>query len=256
MPRSVALLASLVLGLGGCASYVTPGGGASIPAITDADIGEALARRPAAEFPVQLIVARIQAPGYVSHSNRGYGQGSFSIVTTRDIETDEDFAQLGALPGVAAIGPISRLLLPDPLNSVRDLRIAAAQLHGDIVLAYTIDTAFHTDTLQIGPLQAVSLGFFPNKQANVRATCSMAFIDVRTGFVYGVAESSATEQQRSNYWSTEDAIEDARAVAERAAFAAAMVEAQSAWASILAAHTANQCASCFSSEASSFALPR
>jgi hypothetical protein len=224
------------MGLGGCASYVTPGGGASIPAITDADIGEALSRQPAAEFPVQLIVVRIQAPDYVSQSNRGYGRGSFSVVTTRDIETDEDFAKLRALPGVAAVGPISRLLLPEQLNSVRDLRAAAAELHGDIVLAYTIDTAFHTDTLQIGPLQAVSLGFFPNKQANVRATCSVAFIDVRTGFVYGVAESSATEQQRSNYWSTEAAIEDARGVAERAAFTAAMVEAQSAWASILDRH--------------------
>jgi hypothetical protein len=160
------------------------------------------------------------------------------VVTTRDIETEENFGQLGRLPGVAAVGPISRLLLPDQLNSVRDLRTAAAQLHGDIVLLYTIDTAFRTDTLQIGPLQAVSLGFFPNKQAFVTATCALAFVDVRTGFVYGVAESSATEQQRSNYWSTEAAIEDARAAAESTAFAAAMVEARSAWASILARYGA------------------
>ena len=238
MLRSTALFLCLALGLGGCASYVTPGGGASIPAITDADIGEALARQPAAEFPAQLIVARVQAPGYLSHSNRGYGKGSFSVVTTRDIETDQNFGELGELPGVAAVGPISRLLLPDQLNSVRDLRTAAAQLHGDIVLLYTIDTAFRTDTLQIGPLQAVSLGFFPNKQAYVTATCALAFIDVRTGFVYGVAESSATERQRSNYWSTEAAIENARAAAERAAFAAALVEAESAWASILAQYGA------------------
>ena len=222
------------ISLAGCATYTTPGGGVSIPAITEGDVGEALAREPAAQFPAHLIVARIQAPGYVSYSNRGYGGGGYTVVTTRDIETDEDFDRIRAMPGIASVGPLSRVLMPTQLNTTRDLRTAAAQLRGDVILMYTLDTSFRTDTQQLGPLQAVSLGFFPNKEAYVTATCAAAFIDVRTGYVYGVAEATATEEQRSNFWNTEAAIEDARAAAEREAFSASLTEVEKLWATIVA----------------------
>lgn len=233
---SVLFMATIALTLAACASYVTPGGAVSMPAITEVGISEALARQPAASFPARLIVARIQAPGYASYSNRGYGEGSFSVLTARDIEVDEDFARIGAMPGIAAVGQLSRVLLPAQLNSSRELRTAAAQLRGDVLLAYTLDTAFRTDTLRIGPLQAVSLGFFPNKKANVTATCAAVFIDVRTGYVYGVAEASATEEQRSNVWNTQSALEEARVAAEREAFAGALAEVEKVWSTILAQH--------------------
>jgi hypothetical protein len=120
------------------------------------------------------------------------------------------------------------------LNSEEDLRTAAAALHGDIVLLYTLDTAFHTETDQIGPLQLVSLGFFPNKKAKVSSTCAAAFIDTRTGYVYGVAEASAHEDQRSDLWNREEAIEKARAKAERGAFVAALGEIEKVWGVIAA----------------------
>jgi hypothetical protein len=220
----------------GCATYTTPGGGISIPAITEGDIGEALAREPAARFPAHLIVARVQGPGYVSYSSRGYGNGGYTVVTTRDIETDEGFDRISAMPGIASVGPLSRVLLPTQLNTTRELRTAAAQLRGDVILMYTLDTSFRTDTRQIGPLQTVSLGFFPNKEANVTATCAAAFIDVRTGYVYGVAEATATEEQRSNFWNTQAAIEDARVIAEREAFSAALTEVEKVWTAIVARH--------------------
>jgi len=230
---SALFIVIIAIELAGCASYMTPGGAISIPEITEGDISEALAREPAASFPAQLIVARVQAAGYVSYSNRGHGQGSFSVLTARDIETDEDLVRLSAMPGIASVGQLSRVLLPTELNSTRDLRTAAAHLRGDVVLLYTLDTSFRTDTVRIGPLQAVSLGFFPNKKANVTATCAAAFIDVRTGYVYGVAEASATEEQRSNIWSTQSAIEEARVVAEREAFAGALIEVEKVWNTIL-----------------------
>jgi hypothetical protein len=223
--------------LGGCAHYVTPGGAVSLPEITEGDIGEALAREPAAPFPARLIVARLQAPGYVSYSNRGYGHGSYTVLTARDIETDEDVRQLSAMSGVAAVGQLSRVLLPRELNSTRDLRTAAAQLRADVILLYTLDTSFRTDTLRIGPLQTVSLGFFPNKNAHVSTTCAAVFIDVRTGYVYGVAEATATEEQRSGFWNTQDAIDAARVKAEREAFTAALREIEKTWDAILAQHS-------------------
>lgn len=88
--------------------------------------------------------------------------------------------------------------------------------------------------MRIGPLQAVSLGFFPNKKPHVTATCAAAFVDVRTGYVYGVAEAAATEAQRSNVWNTQVAIESARAVAEREAFVGALGELEELWSAILA----------------------
>jgi hypothetical protein len=224
--------------LAGCASYKTPGSGVSIPQITESGIAEALSRKPAATFPARLIIVRVQGPGYSSYSVRSYGTGNFSVVTARDIETEADFARLSAMPGVAAVGALNRLLLPGNLNGATDLRTAAAQLQGDIVLLYTIDTSFRTDTQQIGPLQLISLGFFPNKKAVVSSTCAAAFIDTRTGFIYGVAESTSTEEQRSDLWNRQEAIEKARAKAERSAFTTALGEIEKVWASIAAEHGA------------------
>jgi hypothetical protein len=232
---SLSLLIAIA-GLAGCAHYVTPGEGVSIPQITEVDIGEALAREPAASFPARLIVTRVQGPGYVSYSSRGYGRGNYSVLTTRDMETEEDFRRIAAMPGIASVGPLSRVLLPAELNTTRELRTAAAQLRGDVILLYTVDTSFRTDTLRIGPLQAVSLGFFPNKKAHVTSTCAAVFLDVRTGYVYGVAEATSTEEQRSGYWNTQAAIEAARATAERAAFTAALTEIEIVWEAVLAQH--------------------
>ena len=232
--RCLALfLALLVLVLvSGCAHYMTPGAGVSIPAIADSNIDQVMARKPAASFPAHLVAARIQASGYESASNRGYGRGRYSVVTVRDIETEADFSRLGALEGVAALGPLNRILLPENLQSIQDLREAAAQLRGDILLVYTLDTSFHTEAQKIGPLQLVSLGFFPNQKSHVTTTCSAAFIDVRTGYLYGIAEATATETQRSDLWSTQSAIDTARLKAERAAFAASVDEIAKTWASI------------------------
>ncbi len=227
--RMFCLLAAL--SLVGCASYRTPGSGVSIPALTSPGIAEAMARKPAASWPARLIVVRVQGPGYYSYTARGHGQGSFSVLTSRDIETEADFARLGAMPKVAAVGMLNRLLLPGNLGSADDLRAAAAQLQGDVVLLYTIDTSFRTETTQIGPLQLVSLGFFPNKKARVSSTCAVALIDTRTGYVYGVAESTSNEDQRSDLWNREAAIEKARARAERQAFVGMLDEVEKLWAS-------------------------
>src|SRR5262245_49786864 len=107
--RIICLLAAF--SLSGCATYQTPGRGVSIPDITAPDIAEAMSRQPAASWPARLIVVRVQGPGYQSYSNQGYGQGRFSVVTTRDVETEADIARIGAMPKVAAVGALNRLLL-------------------------------------------------------------------------------------------------------------------------------------------------
>lgn len=235
------LLAGSVLLLAfvsGCAHYQTPGGGVSIPAITDGDVADIMARKPAATFPALMIVARVQASGYVSRSAYGYGTGNFSVLTTRDIETDDDFEFFASLPGVAAVGALNRLLLPLDLRSTRDLRQAAAQLRGDILLIYTIDTQFHSENQLVGPLTLVTLGVFASEKSSIVTTCAAVLVDVRTGFVYGVAEGTANQTRRSSPWTTENAIEKARLKTEREAFGSAMKEVAKVWSSVNARYGA------------------
>jgi len=64
------------------------------------------------------------------------------------------------------------------------------------------------------------------------AACAAAFIDTRTGYVYGVGEFTANEEQRSDVWNSRNAIEKARARAERGAFVGALGEMEKVWKSI------------------------
>lgn len=237
--RSLVLAAACCAALlAGCSTYQTPGAGAALGAITETDIAEAFQREPAVRFPANMAIARIAGSGYASRSNSGYGGGAFSIITTRDIETEDSLARLARLPRVAAVAPVSRLLIPARLESTRDLRTAAAQLRADVLLIYTIDTRFRTETTELGPLQTVALGFLPSKKAVVTTTCAFMIVDVRTGFVYGTGESTASEDQRSNVWGSANAIEAARLRAEQRAFEQGLGEIETLWAAVVARHGA------------------
>jgi len=212
------LFLTLVLLSSGCASYTTPGAGVSLAGINETSIAEAFSREPAATFPANVAIARVQASGYASRSNSSYGRGGFSVVTTRDIETEEDFASISSIQGVVGVAPLTRILIPANLSTTKDLRVAAAQLKADLLVLYTIDTSFRTDVGRVGPLQTIALGFLPNRNSHVDATTSAMVVDVRSGFVFGTVESTKTESQRSDLWGTEAAIESARHSAERDSF--------------------------------------
>lgn len=237
--KRVVLVAVMAL-VCGCSTYTTPGAGVSLGSIAeqDGDIAAAFQRQPAVIFPARLAVVRVAASGYSSRSNSSFGSGAFGIVTTRDIETEESMARLGRMPQVAGVAPVSRLLVSDRLTGVRDLRTSAAQLRADVLLVYTVDTRFRTETADLGPLQTIALGFLPSKKAIVTATCAFMIVDVRTGFVYGTGETTATEDQRSNVWGTSDAIEEARLRAERRAFEDGVGEVTRLWDTVVAQHGA------------------
>jgi hypothetical protein len=237
--------ALLALMVAGCASYVTPGAGVRVGDLSkfdtdiakadtnvakvDTDIAEVLKREPTASFPAHIVIARIESPGYYTRRAQCVGRGRMCVVTTHEIETDKDFDRIASLPMVADAAPIGRLLLPEQIDSVRDLRLGAARLKADMLLVYSIDTRFHVEAGDLAPLELVSLGFFPNRKARVTATASAALFDVRTGFVYGVAESSATEEQRTTIWASEDVIDHARLRAEGAAFQGLLSEYEKLW---------------------------
>lgn len=236
---AMVLTVSIVL-IQGCATYTTPAAGVNISSLTDGDIAELMKIEPASEFPARIAVARVQASGYISRTNSGYGSGRYSVVTTRDIEDESDFEKLSSLEMVGGIAPLGRLLLPPNLDSIKDLRLSAARLKTDLILIYSVDTAFHVEGTPLGPLSAITLGFLPNKKAFVSSTTSGALIDVRTGFVYGVAEATEREEQRTTIWNSQDAIDEARMNSEKASFRSFVGEFEKLWKNTLAQYATTE----------------
>lgn len=237
---SKVLILGMLLVLGGCASYTTPGGGVQLSALADADINELMSRKPAANFPANISVARVQAPGYQSYTVDSFGSGRYSVVTTREVESEDDFKKLSRLPMVAGIAPLNRILLPANLDSIKSLREASARLKADVLLIYTFDTSFHAGEQRFAPLNTIALGFLKNKKVTVTTTVSAAFFDVRTEYLYGLSEATVKESRQSSVWSTSAAVDDLRVVTEKAAFQQLVPEIENTWAEIAAQYAPNK----------------
>lgn len=227
------VLAAASLALAGCAAtFVTPGAGVSFADIEDVDIKALYARQPQSPFPANVAIVRVQDSGYSTLTAEGYGYGRYSVVTTRDIESEENLVRLRNMPMVTDVAAVGRLLLPANANTIKDLRTPAARLRADMLLIYSVDTTFAVDGTALGPLSLISLGLIPNRRAHVTTTVAGVLVDVRTGYVYGTTEATAKEDQRATLWSTETAIDSARLKAEAAAFETFVGEFETLWVSV------------------------
>ena len=226
----------------GCSEYVTPGRGADLRVVgvtpemvasgTDVSIELQLKKKPLAALPTGIAVARLQAPGYQSETARGYGSGRYSVVTTRDVEPEDAVERLNKLPQVSGVAPISRLLLPTQLDSDRELRNAAAQLHADMLLVYTLDTTFEKNDLA-EPLTFITLGISPNQKATVVTTASAALLDTRNGYIYGVCEATSKTTRMMGAWGSGAAVDETRRETEKAAFVKLVGEAEKMWTGVV-----------------------
>ena len=213
--RKIFLLCATLL-LASCASYVTPGGPANLKAITEPSVKKSFDAKPAIHFPANLALVRVQDGGYRSPTANGVGRGAYSVLTKRDIEKESDIDTLSRLPGVAGVVTLNRLLVPADLSTDVELREAAAKLHADAILLYTIATEFH-DRDVIAPLTTLSLGLAPNTHYKIQSSASAVLIDTKTGFVYGALEEDADRSGLTISWGSSDVIDAARKKAEREA---------------------------------------
>jgi hypothetical protein len=195
---------------------------------TETGVAEAMAKKPLASFPAAVAVVRVQSPGYKSYTAQGWGTGEYSIITTRDVEAQADVDKLGQLPMLRGLAPLNRLVLPQQLETDRELRIGAAKLHADMLLIYTLDTTF-ADVSRATPLSVITLGIGPTKRMRVMCTASAALMDTRSGFVYGLAEASKDHEELQNAWKTDDEIDRTRRDVEGQAFAALVGDLQKTW---------------------------
>jgi hypothetical protein len=207
--------------LSGCASYITPSGRADFTNFTSSTMQESFAAKPVARIPASLAFVRVQAPGYYSYntSQTGavWGQGRYSIITTREVGEDAAIDRIRALPRVAGAIGLNRLLLPVQLDSDRELREAAAKLKADMVVLYTFDTSFH-DLNRSVPLTTITLGATMTKKISVNVTASALVLDTRTGFVYAAFETNEHRDVNASLWSERQKADSARQEAEQAAF--------------------------------------
>ena len=215
LPTVVLSVATIFLS--SCGSYVTPGRQADLSTFTDPKVKKAFVARPAIKFPANLAVVRIQDTGYRSESVQGVGTGAYSVVTTRDIETDQDIDTLSKVHGVAGVVTLNRLLLPKSLSSDLDLREASAKLQADAILIYTLATEF-SDKEVIAPLTTLTLGLAPNQRYKIHSTASAILMDTKTGYIYGALEEGDSRSGFTIAWGGSNAIDAARKKAERAAY--------------------------------------
>jgi hypothetical protein len=234
----VALVALLAVWLSGCASYKVPGGPADLRAMgvseafveqnTDAAIAERLALKPLAGFPTAIAVVRVQDRGYVSYTARGYGEGRYTVVTVRDVETDEDIERLEQLPMVRGIAPLNRLVLPTRLMDDSDLREGAAAVRADMLLIYTFDTTFQVKD-EVPPLGILTLGLFPDDHARIASTVSAVLLDTRNGYVSRLLEATSRREKTTSGWTRDAVVDKARREAEAEAFEKLVGELETTW---------------------------
>ena len=224
MNKRLLIAPVLLLALAGCGqTYVTPPAGAELTALADANLRGYYSTTPATLFPANIAVVRLSAD---------------RPVTVRDIESDEDFEQMAALPLVRDVAPIGRLLLPNHVRSFDKLRPSAARLHADLLLVYTIDTTFTVEGRTLGPLELISLGLIRHKKAHVTATVAGVLMDVRTGYIYGTAEATAEQHKKANIWSKRNAVDSSRLAAEEQAFDDFVDEFGALWKGVVDVHAA------------------
>jgi hypothetical protein len=235
------ILLALTLLITGCTTlrYTTPGPAADMKAfgvtpadereqLTDYKIQQELDRKPLATFPANICIARVQGSGYRSYGNQSFGAGAYSVVLTRDVETDEQLQKIAELPMIAGLAPVNRMLLTSNLKSDMELRQAAAKLHAQILLIYTLDTHFYNQN-NASPADVITFGFGKHQKVRITSTASAALLDVRNGYVYGVAEASAQHEQPTTSWNNKKKADESRLAAESEAFDKLVTELTRTW---------------------------
>jgi len=197
--------------------------GEQAPSLEANDSAASTPVRPAATFPVRLAVARL------SGEER---QGRWIVRPASSPDLSEEFRAIQGLPEVTSVAFLSRLLLDD-CRGMRDVRAAALEVQADILLAWTVDSQIAIDDHDIGPLNLAVLGFAPNQEAIATVTASAAFIDTRTGFVYGIAEGSASKSKLGTVHNSDDAAGDALREGTREAIRRLQPEVEMAWKTIV-----------------------
>lgn len=225
---SIAALFPLV-GCGG-GGGVTMNRAARLNDINSASVRAQFAAKPAASFPASIAVVRVEDRGEYHHAN---SKGGIRAVTVRNVESEAQIKEMASWPLVSNVSPINHLLVSRDTDDEEGLRAAAGAMHADLLVIYTLGTSARVDDFDIGPLGFATLGFAPNQFVKANTTAAAIIIDVRTGYVYGSAESTASDTKIANHWSQDDAVDDATNATERDAIQGLIPHLKNTWTGIV-----------------------
>lgn len=207
-------------------------------------IAAAFARTPQAQLPARIAVARLESrdanPAWFHETSKRTPTSALTLASRADPVTAAAYQRLASLPEVADLTPLNTLVAGQAVATQQSLREAAAAVHADLLYVYTFDTYSKRTTVMEGLviLSLGVLGFLPLVTIEVESTASGALIDVRSGYVYGVADATAISKSRSDSWRERDDEETARRAGESAAFEKLNAVFEQRWSSHVAARSA------------------
>ena len=234
--KLIPLLLIIVSLLAGCATYyTTPGTRADLAEMASTNIQDSFLSEPSNPFPASVVAVRVQGRGYKNYNlGRSGGAitgGRYSVVPTKEVGEEDALRSVQSLPKVNGVISLNRLLLPEQLDSLDQLRESASKIKGDLLLVYTFDTVFY-DENKAHIVTAISLGFSPNKRITAMTTASALLIDTRTGYIYTAYESTASAKTRSSVWGSQDSADQVRLETETEAFTKIVDQFIDSWGSI------------------------
>ncbi|SER06818.1 hypothetical protein SAMN04488038_11531 [Solimonas aquatica] len=228
--RLALLLLPLLCAACSTAAYRTPGGPAPLADIGRSEAQLLIAQPPSPRFPVRLSLVRVQAPAYQSFSGKALGSGRYSVLPVPGLPDAQPLAAVASWPKVAAAAPLDLTLLPSRLESLEDLRLAAAKTQADVLMVYTLDTAFARHGEPYAPRAELKLDpKSPPQDLVIQSQALALFIDVRTGYQYAQVQARTQLGELTAALASAAALDDKRREAEQAAFAALLQQAQQAW---------------------------
>lgn len=242
---SLSLLAAI---LAGCSASV---GTFETPAdVNDAllkdaetDVAKEFSRKPAAQFPPFIAVARLAGNEERDTARYFYQRNSTGIDALDLSDTPGHQQILDALakqPGIQGVGALNALIIPrgEP-NALKAIRRAAAKIHADMAFIYVVNSGRHVED-QAPLFSFLSLGLAPLQKLDANATLSAALIDVRTGYIYGVISATADKQDRSIGWLSRSESKSLRLESEAEVFSKLVESIPGSWKSVSSRYGANK----------------
>ncbi len=229
----------IALLLSGCATYIPPGPKADLQIFAPPSIQEGFSLKPTDPFPASIAVVRVQSPTYSNYYLKqhggSYGSGRYTVIMAKEADEQSQLERVSRLPQVAGLVSINRMLLPERLESDKEIRVAASRLQADLVFLYTFDTSFF-DTDVAKPLTVITLGLSPTRKISAATTASALLIDTRTGYIYSAYEVTEKAQTLSTSWGSRDSADETRRKTEKEAFKKLMDDFIVTWPKVLERH--------------------
>ena len=149
------------------------------------EINRLLALRPKSAVPKKVLLYEVESMGetYIGSARK-------KLMLRRDtgaamkgaLEKTGLFAQIDFLP---------EIYLPEGVENLKALRIAAARSHADALLIYTTEAGYEYQPNALCAFYPTIIGMFlaPGSRGAALAVSKAVLIDVRTGYIYQVMEA-------------------------------------------------------------------